>query len=146
MGSPRKIDVQAIENYLALSQKFEGWPSFHDSEIHSLLLDRNGPDGPYIEMRIHVFTTKPDVDSEGRYIFDKQAIVTMRFSHVESEEITGFNEQNVIFDLDMRIGEDAIEVEISSSYGCAASFMCEHIAIKSVEDFADPNRGQPPIK
>ncbi len=135
MASSRNIDVQAIENYLALSQRFEGWPSFHDSEIHSLLLDRNGPDGPYIEMRIHVFTTRTDVDSEGRYVFDKQAMVTMRFSHIECEEITGFNEQNAIFDLDMHIGEGGIEVEISSSYGCAASFTCEHIAIKSVEDF-----------
>ncbi len=86
-------------------------------------------------MRIHVFTTRTDLDSEGRYVFDKQAMVTMRFSKIESEEITGFNEQNAVFDLDMRVGEDGIQVEISSSYGCAASFTCQHVAIKSVEGF-----------
>jgi hypothetical protein len=129
------IEIEAIENYLTVLQRFGSWPSFHDSEIHSILLDRDGPDGPYLEMRIHVFTTKADVDKEGRYIRDKQAMVTMRFSGIESEEIVEFNEQNAIFDLDMQPDQGRIAVVISSSYGCAGSFTCKHVAIKSVEDF-----------
>jgi hypothetical protein len=128
------IDIQAIENYQAVLQRFGAWPSFHDAEIHSVLMDRTRPDGPYLEMRIHVHTVKAEPDREGRYI-DKQAMVTMRFSRMESEEIVGFNEQNSIFDMDMQCDQDHIKVEISSSYGCAGSFTCKHVAIRSVEDF-----------
>lgn len=129
------IDVQAIENYQAILQRFGRWPSFHDAEIHSVWMDRAGADGPYIEMRIHVHTWKAEVDKEGRYIIDQQAMVTMRFSRIESAEIVGFNEQNAIFDMEMQADQDRIKVEVSSSYGCAGSFTCKHIAVRYVEDF-----------
>jgi hypothetical protein len=129
------IDIQVIENYQAILQRFGRWPSFHDSEIHSILLDRDGPDRPYLEMRVHVFVTTSDVDKEGRYVRDKQTMITMRFSGIESEEIVGFNVQNVIFDLHMQTEQDHISVAISSSYGCAGSFICERVTIRSVEDF-----------
>jgi hypothetical protein len=85
-------------------------------------------------MRIHVFTVKADLDQAGRYVRDTQAMVTLRFSGIESEELVEFNEQNVIFDFDMRTDRDRIGVAVSSSYGCAVSFTCKHIAVKSVED------------
>jgi hypothetical protein len=129
------IDIRAIENYQTVLQRFGSWPPFHDSEIHSILLDRDGPDRPYLEMRVHVFEMKSDVDKQGRYVLDKHTMITMRFSGIESEEIVGFNEQNVIFNFDMRPDQDGIYVEISSSYGCAGSFTCKRVAIKSVEDF-----------
>jgi len=131
------IDIQAIENYQTVLQRFGTWPSFHDSEIHSILLDRDGPDRPYLEMRVHVFATTSDVDKEGRYVRDKQTMITMRFSGIESEEIVEFNVQNVIFDLHMQADRDRISVEISSSFGCAGSFTCKRVAVKSVEDFKD---------
>ncbi len=88
-------------------------------------------------MRVHVFEMKSDVDKQGRYVCDKHTMITMRFSGIESEEIVGFNEQNVIFHLHMRPDQDRIYVEISSSYGCAGSFTCKRVAIKSVEDFRE---------
>ncbi len=130
------IEIQAIENHQAVLQRFGRWPSFHDSEIHSILMDRDGPDGPYLEMRVHVFTWTGDLDQDGRYVLDKEAMITIRFSGVESEEIVGFNEQNAIFNLHMRAEEDRIGVAIYSSYGCAGSFTCKRVAVRSVEDYA----------
>lgn len=134
MSPSPEMEIQAIENHQAVLQRFGRWPSFHDSEIHSILLDRDGPDGPYLEMRVHFFTRQRNLDEEGRYLLDKQAMITIRFSGVESEEIVGFNEQNAVFNLHMRAEQDRIGVAIYSSYGCAGSFTCRRVAVKSVED------------
>ncbi len=135
MSPSPEIQVQAIENHQAVLQKFGRWPSFHDSEIHSILMDRDGPDGPSLEMCVHIFTWTDDLDRDGGCILDKQVIVTLRFSAIDSEEIVGFNEQNAIFDLHMRADQDRIAVALSSSYGCAGSFTCKRISVKSVQDY-----------
>ncbi len=126
------IGIEAIENHAAVLGVFGAWPSFHDGEIHSLILDRSGPDGPYIEICAHVFTCRPDLDCEGRYVRDKEAMVSMRFAKIESAEIVGFNEQNAIFRLDIERDEDRIRVVIHSSYGCSASFLCRQVSIREV--------------
>ena len=135
MSPARGIEIQTIENFQTVLQRFGSWPSFHDAEIHSLLLERDGPDGPYLEMRVHVHTARGDVGKKGTYLCDKQAMITMRFCNIESLDIIEFNNQNVIFDMDMRTGQDRISVTISSSYGCAGSFTCKRVAVQSVEDF-----------
>jgi hypothetical protein len=48
-----------IQNEQALISIFGRWPSFHDATIISILLDREGEDGPSLEARVHVFDCKP---------------------------------------------------------------------------------------
>ncbi len=132
MKSARDIEIREIENSKALIDIFGTWPSFHDSEIYSIFLDRPSPDPVYLEMCIRVFTMK---NKDGESVFDKQAMVTLRFNDVELEEIGRFNEQNVIFDFTMiRSEENQIKITISSSYGCSASFTCSQVIVKSTNE------------
>jgi hypothetical protein len=51
---------------------FGYWPTFHDAEVTSILLDRAGPS----RVVVHTFEMTPEVDAQGHYVIAKRAIVT----------------------------------------------------------------------
>ena len=135
------MPIPAIEHAEKLTHIFGEWPSFHDAEVIRLTLDRSGSDGPTLETDIHVFAMSPEVDSKGHYVRKNHTLVTLRFTEVVTEEFTGFNEQNALFDL--RISEvdpathdgRGLRVEISSSYGLAGTFVCKQAIVSEVKAY-----------
>lgn len=143
-----------IKNRSAIIDRFGHWPSFHDAEVLSILLER-GELGGSLTLRIHTWDVSAEVDASGYFILTNHTLVAMRFIGVVLETLRHFNRQNVISEL--RIEELtsaapplpaesyyfaadttdlAFQVTIDSSYGCAALFKCKTAEVVAVEPFS----------
>lgn len=131
--------MSEIEGSEKLTQLYGSWPSFHDAEILNLTLDRSGPDAPTLKIQIHVFEMTSEMDPAGHFVLRDHRVVTLLFTRVMLEELRGFNEQNVIFSMDISSidsGKDEgrhFSVDLSPSYGVGGSFECERVVVAAVE-------------
>ena len=94
--------IRGSEQLVAL---FGGWPSFHDAEIVRLTLDRNmvgdAAAGPTLTLDVYAFQAGPDVAPNGQYELRNEVLVSFRFLEIDQLELTGFNQQNAIWQLDI---------------------------------------------
>ena len=98
------LNIEGAEKVLSI---FGEWPSFHDAEILSVVLDRNafkGQYGPTVTVTLHCFKiTNEVVDNQYRTV--KHNIVTFAFYDVVEFNLGyGFGQQNplsgfTIFDI-----------------------------------------------
>jgi hypothetical protein len=88
---------------------------FHDAEIVSLHLHRGGPS---LRLELEVLPGTPAAYS-----------VVLVFEDVSDLELGGFNNQNVLFDL-QRVprGAGGWDVELHSSYGVGGRFDCSDVS------------------
>lgn len=70
--------------------------SFHDSEIVTLALNR---EGARATLSVHTFEMTPEVDSRGYYVCVRHAVVTFQMRWVEELELDGYNPQNALMGL-----------------------------------------------
>ena len=118
-----------------LTALFGEWPSFHDAEVLTFALDRNGPT---IRVAIDVFAMTAEVDPQGYYVLKNRSISTLRFDGVEDFSANGFNHQNVLFDVliedisDRQLESAKFDVTFEDSHGLEAYFLCEAIEVESV--------------
>ena len=144
---PNKI----VKKSEMLVEIFGRWPSFHDAEVVSIHLERDGKDkweGPILHVSIHVCEGYPDEESPQGINYRKHTVVNFRFGTVVDIEVLGFNQQNAIFDLIFKEGvpqsQDitwpgpAYHVSIKQSFGVSCSFVCANIEISSVEKTCPP--------
>ena len=133
--------MDGIKNKERLIDIFGRWPSFHDAEILSIYLDRNGEGGPFLDAKIHLFEMTKQVDDRGVFVLKHHTLVTFRFAQVMMGEVKWFNHQNVIAYMsidEVESGQNdgcSFNVSIESSYGCEASFRCGDVIITNVEPF-----------
>jgi hypothetical protein len=127
-------DVLAeITNSGVVAAVFGEWPSFHDGEIISVLLER-GAHSPFLEVKVHLFQRTTDIDRDGHFVNKNHTLVTLRFRDIGFVEVEGFNNQNVIRELLISREEQnpsRFSVEFTSNYGLTASFQCSGIAVVS---------------
>jgi hypothetical protein len=105
------------------------FPSFHDAEILEARLIRRPPT---LEIKIYTFLTGSEIDNKGGYKRNKECIVTIKFSSIDSLQLEDFNQQNVIFGIDFEKKDKIVRVTIKPCYGFSAEFNCEGIEIVSV--------------
>ncbi len=104
---------------------FGEWPSFHDSEVVAVRLDRASPtlgNAPSLEIDIHLFKGRPVA---GKIRFEKHCVVTFGFSDVLGLRLEGFNHQNVVWDLQISetgSSEAPYRCELPGSFGVDAAF------------------------
>ena len=119
-----------IKNANKLIKFFGEFPSFHDSEIVEVKLDRRLPS---LEIKIYTFLMQNEVDKKGHYKRDKECIVVIKFSSIENLQIEDFNRQNVISNIDFAQKGNCVQVNINPCYGFAAQFACKTIEIVSIK-------------
>lgn len=142
-----------IVNREALEAVFGRWPSFHDAEVLALRLDRGDSEAvehdrrqPWLEADIHVFEMTDQVTEEGTYLLRHHTLVTFAFRGVDHLDLKWFNNQNVLWDLELIEpqveGEDAGRwvIGMPSSNGAEASFRCESVELVDVKAFTPPSR------
>ena len=78
---------------------FGYWPRFHDAEVLSICLDRPGES----RIAIYAFEMTPNLDSSGRYVLSKHAVVTFCLEGFTQDQrgitntrVEFFNHQNVL--------------------------------------------------
>ena len=121
-----------------LVQWFGQVPSFHDAEILSLDLRRQGQSA----LRLHCWSTK--IRQDGFWVHDKHAVVTFTLEGVVDLQLDEFNHQNVIHGLILRRAPDRpdrrgymalgplpedIEIEIEPCYGMNGWIRARSVAI-----------------
>lgn len=150
-AADRDATESAVEARVAgadrLTSRFGCWPSFHDAEVVRFALDRRGANGPTAEMLVHAWLTTDTVDDRGYCVREKHSLVRFLFERVSEIELSEFNGQNVLFDLDVAAemidGERAFRVTFVPSYGLGGSLVCGHVAVAEVSPCNE--RGEPMI-
>ncbi len=130
-----------IEHSKLLTDVFGRWPSFHDAEVVSIELFREskGVSEPNLKAKIHVFEMTSEVDDCGFYVLKNHVLVSFLFRGIDESEVTGFNQQNVLWDLAItdissrQLERLRFEVHFSSAFGVEAEFKCRSVEIESVE-------------
>ncbi|HVS45482.1 MAG TPA: Imm50 family immunity protein [Verrucomicrobiae bacterium] len=124
-----------VGNANAITEIFGGWPTFHDAEVVSMHLQR-GPGSPSLECVIHVSEATQEIDAHGFYVQKNHTLVTLAFRNIRLHELSGFNHQNVIYELEIDFapkGTGRFSVYLPSSNGCEAQFNCDEIDVAKVE-------------
>jgi hypothetical protein len=134
---------KGIKNAELIERIFGGWPSFHDAEIHSILITRDCDSGPQMDFTIHHWEMTREKDSRGYFVLRHHTLSTLRFSDVSDLQLADFNHQNVLFDLEIsevsESGSDSIfSISMPTSFGCEASFKCRCICVLSAKPFVQP--------
>jgi hypothetical protein len=132
--------TKGIENVELVESVFGCWPSFHDAEIHTIVITRDCESGPQMDITVHHWKMTSEVDSKGYYILDHHTLTTLRFFNVSDLELTGFNQQNVlgdilISDITMKASTTCFSVSMPTSFGCEASFKCGRIRVLSAAPY-----------
>jgi Immunity protein 50 len=140
-----------VRNSGALEDIFGYWPSFHDAEVVQVRLDRGDSldaEGERrkasLEADIHVFEMTDEVTEQGFYALRNHTLATFAFHGIDEVQLDGFNHQNVLFGLRLEdISDRQLEVlkwnvGFDSSFGLAATFMCEEIEVLRAVPFEPP--------
>ena len=102
-----------IQNASALVEWFDFWPSFHDAEVLSILLKREGESC----VKVHAFAGTSDLDASGHYVCIKHVTVNFLLEGVSTVQLDGFNNQNVISGLGLEKRDDGYELKLYGCYG-----------------------------
>ena len=89
------------------------WPSFHDAEVLSVRLSRNG------EVAVHLTVKAMPYDPSGKI---SSSLIELLFRGVEDVQLSDFNNQNALWDLTVEQNEHTKKLKISASYGLVGSF------------------------
>ena len=130
---------ESIKNADALIRVYGSWPWFHDAEVTSLLLQRDSPnrslgfDPPSLEIVL--------ADREGPT--PTPWLVTLRFTGVRDIKLEGFNQQNVLFEMDISPlleddGPAGWRTVCSSSHGLSGEWVSDGIEVVSVAPLSAP--------
>ena len=147
---------ELIHNHQLVLEAFGRWPSFHDAEVHSALLDRtrkfdNGSFYPSVELVIHGWNMTSEITDKGYYKLENQNLVHFIFEEVSDLELDGLNHQNVISSLDLSLqknksGESLFFVELAHCYGLSGSFKAKRASIESVIPYSGEETANPAFK
>ena len=123
-------------------------PSFHDAEILSLHLRRNGQS----VLRLHGWIITGEVGHDGYLVLDNNAVVTFTLEGILDLQLEGFSAQNVIGDLVLRRALDRpdrrgylsgnplpedIEIELEHCYGLGGLIRARSVVVTF--EPAEPN-------
>ena len=122
-----------IENADLLESIFGRWPSFHDAEIHSVVITRDCDSGPQMDVAIHHWQMTKELDAKGYYVLKNHTFTNLRFYTISDLQLAEFNSQNVLFEIEIapNIPESQFSVSMPSSIGCEMSFNCKRIRVMS---------------
>jgi len=114
---------------------FGYWPTFHDAEVLSISLDRRSG----CRVSIFAFEMTPEVDSQGRYVLAKHAVVTFSMEDFPADDggmsntrIESFNRQNALSSAIVNKQPHGFELLLEGVYGVGASIVCERMSVSVV--------------
>jgi hypothetical protein len=137
---------RAIANHALVLNAFGRWPSFHDGEVHRVVLDRmrkdqNGTFYSSVELLVRGWNMTSEVTPDGYYKCTNDSIVHFLFEEVYALELDGLNHQNVLSSLDFELiegpspPEQFIAVELSHCFGLSGRFEARLATVVSVSPY-----------
>jgi len=141
-----------FENHGLVLDRFGRWPSFHDAEVHRVILDRTkrNPAGsfvPSVEIQIRCWIMNYEVSADGNYKQENDSVVHFQFEDVFNFELEGFNHQNVLSSLNLALanespsGARALHVELEHCYQFCGEFSARKARILKVVPYGQGEDG-----
>jgi immunity protein 50 of polymorphic toxin system len=141
----RRLPASSIMHGVVGAEKLVGlfgcWPSFHDAQVISILLERSGEDGncrPTLVATVRAFEISDEVAADGTLRLAHECIVVLKFQEVVELALSDFNRQNVLSGLhivnirERQLERQHFEVSFSGSWGVDAHFQSRAIDVVSV--------------
>lgn len=99
-----------IDGFQQVITRFGQWSSFHDGEVHRIVLDRtahspNSSDIPSVEIHLQGWVMGPELTNEGFFEQRNDSVVQFLFEDIFDFELVGFNQQNVLPSLNLSLIE-----------------------------------------
>jgi hypothetical protein len=139
---------ESIEKHELVVATFGQWPSFHDGEVHRIVLDRmsRSPSGSYIptiELHIRGWIMRSEVTENGFYEVEHDSVVRFLFEDIFNLELEGFNQQNVLSSFNLTLIDEphekqALHVELEHCYVFAGEFSARRARILGVHPYVKP--------
>lgn len=126
-------EVSSVQGWESVIDWFGYSPNFHDAEVVSVDLRR---DPEASSVRVHAWRTNSDTTEEGYFRQDRHAIVTFSIKGITSLTLTGWNHQNVLFELWVDRTDGGYVLHIPGIYGVGGEIVAAEISV-SLEPF-DP--------
>lgn len=141
-----------IEDHGKVIAHFGLWPSFHDGEVHRVVLDRmnrssSGSFIPTAEVHLRGWVMTSDVNAGGLYKVENDAVVHFLFEDVFDFELEGFNQQNVLTSLNLSLvtgspeSEQALHVELEHCYLFSGEFSARKAKVLKVVPYVEGQNG-----
>jgi len=122
-----------LENHEAVLRAFGYWPSFHDGEIITLVMDRSRilfdrVHNARIEIVIHGWEMTNEVTDQGFFKLQKHHLIHFEFEDVRDVSLTGFNHQNAVLSLSFEellldvVGNHCFKVTFDPAHGIGGDF------------------------
>jgi hypothetical protein len=125
-------DIPGASN---VTEWFGRWPTFHDAEVLSIIMQRSGES----RVAICAFETTSEVDGSGRYVLAKQAVVTFVLDGFPQDQygitntrVEFFNHQNVLSSAAVNRRTEGYELVLEGCHGVDASLLCKHMRVELV--------------
>ena len=146
---------ESIANHQLVLQAFGRWPSFHDAEIHRMVLDRtrrrpNGRSYASVELVVHAWIMTPNVTPNGYIKLDRHHLVHFLFEDVSDLELREHNHQNVLGHLEFKLtgdehtGVPVLLVDLEPCFGLWGEFKALRASVESVVPYADHEHEEDP--
>jgi hypothetical protein len=123
---PVPSGINEVPGAVELHDWFGYWPDFHDAEITSLHLNREGSSS----MRVHTWEMTKQVDEKGYYVLAKHIVVEFIFEGISELSLNGFSKQNVIFGLCFEKTDSGFRLTLDPCYGLAGSIEAEKMSLR----------------
>ena len=105
---------------------FGYWPTFHDAEVLSLALGRNGVS----RLHVHTWHRTNDVDEHGYYVRTKHVVVHFVLEKVTDCDLMDFNHQNVLASLTVEREPEGFKVILWPCFGLNGSITAKRLRIE----------------
>jgi hypothetical protein len=118
--------IRSIPGADAFFAWFGRWPDFHDTEVVRISLDRTNKS----LLEIHVFSTTSEVNAKGHFVTEKHAKLRLILTEITNCDLTGFNHQNVIDDLDLSQTDEGYQLTLFPIYGVGGSISAKSVTVE----------------
>ena len=125
-----------IANAERVTDVYGEWPTFHDSEVLSLSLDRGKQPELQPTMTVRIWTFMPhrgQTDEKGYYTRSRYSIITFLFERPNDLIIEDFNHQNVLAGIVFREVGAMVEVKLEGLFGINATLVCSRVCVERIE-------------
>jgi len=141
-----------IEGHEKVIARFGRWPSFHDGEVHRIVLDRmnrstSGAYIPTVEVHLRGWIMTSEVTEAGFCKLENDSVVHFLFENIFDFELEGFNNQNVLSSLNLSLitdpqnKEQALHVELEHCYQFSGEFSARKAKILNVVPYINSQDG-----
>jgi hypothetical protein len=128
-----------IENAKIIIDHFGYWPTFHDSEIISIKLERMlDKSSASIQIRLFAFELTNEIEN-GVHKLTKHCFINFEFMEVSTTELEGFNHQNAVFALEFGKEDSNSFCNIVNSYGVDGYIEARLIRVNNLEPIDKDN-------